>query len=105
MEDKPDRYLLYGKVVVPVQDLEEWYSKLTDEMRRIDFSSIVDKSGEIVHISTVFLGIDYNYGGGDPILFETMIFYGPHDGYQRRYHTYDEAENGHKQILNMVLNS
>ena len=51
------------------------------------------------HISTVFLGLDHNFSGGDPILFETMIFGGPLDGEQWRYSTYAEAERGHKEAV------
>jgi hypothetical protein len=49
-------------------------------------------------LSTVFLGLDHSYGGGPPLLFETMIFEGPHDGGQWRYTTYAEALEGHNQI-------
>jgi hypothetical protein len=31
-----------------------------------------------------------------------MVFGGEHDEYQERYHTYDEAEEGHKIICEMV---
>ena len=37
-----------------------------------------------------------------PVLFETMVFGGEYDDYQERYHTYDEAEEGHKRIVEMV---
>jgi len=30
------------------------------------------------------------------------VFGGEHDEYQERYHTYDEAEEGHKRICDMV---
>lgn len=50
-------------------------------------------------MSTVFLGLDHNFSGGEPILFETMIFGGPLDGEQRRYHTYDQAERGHTEAV------
>ena len=39
---------------------------------------------------------------GPPLLFETMIFGGPHDGYQERYTFWDEAEAGHAKALGMV---
>ena len=52
-----------------------------------------------VLISTVFLALDHNYFGGKPILFESMIFGGKHDGLQWRYHSWDEAREGHEQIL------
>lgn len=51
-----------------------------------------------VSISTVFLGIDHSFGGGTPLLFETMVFGGKHDGYTLRYETMEQAIVGHKQI-------
>jgi len=51
-----------------------------------------------VRVSTVFLGLDHRFfGDGPPLLFETMIFGGEHDGYQRRYATWEEAEAGHTE--------
>lgn len=47
-------------------------------------------------VSTVFLGLDHSFGKeGGPILFETMIFGGRNDGWQRRYKTWQQAEQGH----------
>jgi hypothetical protein len=57
--------------------------------------------GNVV-VSTVFLGLNHNYHGGEPILFETMVFGGPHDDYQRRYRTHQEAQQGHAEALRMV---
>ena len=56
-------------------------------------------------VSTVFLCFDHSLGlTGDekPILFETMIFGGKHDNWCERYHTYDEAIEGHKRLCEMV---
>lgn len=45
-----------------------------------------------IRVSTVFLGIDHRFNeDGPPILFETMIFGGPHDGFQDRCSTWKEA--------------
>jgi hypothetical protein len=52
-----------------------------------------------VAVSTVFLGINHNYTGGAPVLFETMIFGGPWDQYQWRYTLRTEAERGHAAIV------
>ncbi len=54
-----------------------------------------------VLVSTVFLCVDHGLIG-TPILFETMIFGGQYDEYQRRYETYDEALNGHNKILRQL---
>lgn len=50
-----------------------------------------------VMVSTVFLGMDHNCGDGPPILWETMIFGGPHGRYQERYTTRAEALEGHRR--------
>lgn len=51
------------------------------------------------HISTVFLGLDHGFGEGSPIVFETMIFGGSETGYQERYTSWVEAEEGHKRAV------
>ena len=53
-------------------------------------------------VSTVFLGLDHSFGGGTPILFETMIFGGEYDDYQERYHTLEEAQVGHEKAISLV---
>jgi hypothetical protein len=56
-------------------------------------------------ISTVFLHFDHGINFGeptevsDPVLFESMIFEGPHNEYQRRYYTYNEALEGHNNLV------
>lgn len=57
--------------------------------------------GDII-VSTVFLGINHQFSDGPPILFETMIFGGPHDQYQERYTTREEALLGHEDALKLV---
>ena len=56
-----------------------------------------------IKISTVFLGLDHNFGGsGPPVLWESMIFGGENDDYQERYTSYKRAVNGHKLAVDMV---
>ena len=56
-------------------------------------------------ISTVFLHFDHGLNFGtdtepsDPVLFESMIFGGAYDEYQRRYCTYAEALEGHNNLV------
>lgn len=52
-------------------------------------------------VSTVFLHFDHDLLNEyeQPILFETMIFGGAYDQYQRRYSTYAEAQTAHHQIV------
>lgn len=55
-----------------------------------------------VEVSTVFLGLDYNFGGEPPALFETMVFGGRLDQQQVRYATLDEAKTGHEKLVRHV---
>lgn len=64
--------------------------------RRVGFTTIHD-----VDISTVFLVIDHGYDRV-PLLFETMVFGGDMDGYCWRYPTYQDAEAGHEEVVEMV---
>lgn len=54
-------------------------------------------------VSTVFLGVDHSFGWRSrPVLWETMIFKGKHDGYQERYSSREEALEGHKRALRLA---
>ena len=51
-------------------------------------------------VSTVWLGINHQYGEGQPLIFETMVFddrkeFGHEDVYMERYATEAEAVAGH----------
>jgi len=54
-------------------------------------------------VSTVWLGLDHGYGGGPPLIFETMVFGGAHDEDQWRYPTEVEALAGHAEICSVVF--
>jgi hypothetical protein len=58
-----------------------------------------------VKVSTVFLGLDHSWDGGPPVLWETMIFGGPHDEYQERYTSLAAATEGHKQALQLATDT
>lgn len=86
--------------VRPTDDVMEWGKQHADmSNRRVGF----DKLDGEVEVSTVFLGTDHAFGGGPPLLFETMVFGGPHSDWQDRYHTWDEAESAHKRIVANLL--
>lgn len=58
-----------------------------------------DEVDEGVCVSTVFLGMNHQWGEGPPLVFETMVF-GPYDaGEQHRYATWDDAWDGHHAVL------
>lgn len=79
-------------VAVDIREWGRWFETA-------DRDIAVDKiEGEEITVSTVFLGIDHGFGGL-PMFFETMIFGGRHDGYQKRYATIEEAKAGHARAV------
>lgn len=93
------QYILKDREPVQCEDMHEWGAWISKpENKRVLRTDIGD-----VFVSTVFLGIDHAFGEGAPVLFETMIFGGEHDQYQERYCTWDEAEKGHQEAVNLVL--
>jgi len=86
-----DKYILNDdRTPVPCSALIEWGRWMQTANRRV-----AEKYVGEVRISTVFLGLNHQYGLGAPLLFETMIFGGPHDGYQDRCTFWDQAETMH----------
>ena len=59
-------------------------------------------------VSTVDLGIDYSFGIGEPLYYETMVFAKEDDEinfmdlYCKRYTTEEQARKGHKEIVELV---
>src|SRR3990167_4608613 len=94
------KYILSKAHELIETDLITW-SKFIENIDNIRIDQ--DRIGDIL-ISTVFLGLDHNFGEGKPLLFETMIFGGEKDGEQERWHTWDEAEQGHKKIVKSFFN-
>lgn len=90
--------ILVDKKVVPVDDALEWDAWHEGANRHVG-----DDYVNGVHVSTVFLGINHGWFGQRDLWFETMIFGGHHDLYQKRYETWEEAELGHKEALKLVL--
>ena len=88
-----DKYILdeVGNAVAE-PDLMKWARWFEKKERHLADDRIGD-----VRVSTIFLGIDHRFGDdGPPMLWETMIFGGPHNEYQERYSTKAEAEAGHR---------
>jgi hypothetical protein len=50
-------------------------------------------------ISTVFIGLDHQFGDGPPLIFETMVFGGTRDGDMVRCTTWEQAEDNHATAI------
>lgn len=72
-----------------------WFETSDRSVARFTFGSI--------DVSTVFLGLDHSFGVGPPLLFETLIFGGEHEGEMRRYATREAALAGHRQMCLLAL--
>jgi hypothetical protein len=95
---RPMHYRLEGKTPVPANDVLEW-ARWYDKANR----HVADTTIGRVRVSTVFLGLDHSFSrGGDPVLFETLIFGGPLDQEGERYTSWDEALKGHAAAVERV---
>ncbi len=94
-----DKYTLVGRVPVKCHDLITWAQEFEKGDKR--HVAATELPGG-VRVSTVFLGIDHSWGEGPPLVFETMIFGGPQDGYQDRYTTWEQAEAGHAKAVSLA---
>ena len=92
------RYILDGAgEPIPCDDLLQWGRWLVTHDRTLARDR--DESGRTpVLVSTVFLGLDHQFGAGPPILWETMIFgRSGAELYCERYATRADALAGHQR--------
>ena len=100
MARSPGLYVLDvdGRTPVEEPDLRIWGLY----MERADRQVRDTRQGD-TRVSTVFLGLDYQFGKGRPILFETMCFGGLIEGEGERYSTWGEAVEGHDRWVKKVF--
>jgi len=109
---KKDRFDL-GNITTPIDEhfyrleghqpirctLAEYAQAMADELKRIVLRTNVDG----IHISTVFTGIDRNFGKGPRLLFETVVFGLPDDLHPQWLHsTWDEATGHHMRLADAI---
>lgn len=99
----PGNYILENGQAVPCTDVHKWAAWYETAERHVGDDEI-----DGYRVSTVFLGLDHNWGGGAPLLYETMIFcddandvYSLHN-WCERYSTWDQAAAWHKKVLDAV---
>lgn len=98
-----DKYYLNEDKTYTKCDLETWANQF-ETMDRHVASDIINSK----RISTVWLGLDHNHLGGEPLLFETMVFSQHNPGceiFMNRYTTWDEALEGHQKAIDWVRNN
>ena len=91
-------YILDGRTAIPCYDTLEWGRWMQKADRHV-----ADTTTTNGRVSTVFLGLDYDFTRkGRPLLFETMVFGGIFSGDTQRYSTWTEAEEGHVRKVRYV---
>lgn len=94
------RGFMYGKLdpskKVIEATREEWSRSFEDPSSRVVQQDSFEGGW---FLSTVFLGLNHAFSGGEGIWFETMLF-GPNgdSSEERRYRTYEDALRGHNKI-------
>lgn len=97
----PHRYVLDGREPVPCDDLLAWALWFETAERHLARTELPGGA----YVSTVFLGMDHNFAGRAsgrahvPVLFETLVFGGDHDGLCERTATWAEAEAAHAAMV------
>ena len=95
----------YDKGGAPLE-LMEWadiYEHGKDGQSRSEYKRVAETTlSDGKWISTVWLGLDHQFGDGPPLIFETMVFTSPTNMDEQevdRYSTLTEAEEGHKAMV------
>lgn len=101
-----NKYILNDKGEPVIEkDLLKWgkWFEGSGDKRKVASTTIND-----YFVSTVFLGLDYNWGDGEPLLYETMVF----DNLPKRreaheeivrYSTREQALKGHEEMVNKLI--
>lgn len=98
---KSDYYILDGREPMPVKMLEwaQWF-----EQRPQDRILAQDILRPWVRVSTVFLGLNHAFGHSEkPVLFETLVFGGKHNGQMFRYCEFDDAIVQHQALVRDLM--
>ena len=90
-------YILVDKKPVACSDTNQWLNFQRASDRIVEKTKFGD-----VEVSTVFLGWEHGEDRGHPILFETLVFGGEHDGHMLRYTSWEDALEGHEEVCKMV---
>lgn len=90
-------YILKGREPVRVHTVGQWgfWFGRSSEQRNVDQTELPGG----VRVSTVFVGVDHGFNDDrPPMIFESMIFGGPHDEEMDRCSTWDEAILMHRRM-------
>ena len=92
-------YRLVDRIALPcsINECESAFGDMT--LRRVALDTVKRPDSDPVTVSTVFLGVNHQWGDGPPLLFETLVTGGTFDCHMARFSTWIEAEQGHAAVL------
>lgn len=96
------QYILENKkpVLCNLQEWAQWFSFNKGLQRIVAQEKVLDTN---IIVSTCFLLEEHNPSStGKPVLFETRVFGGAFNELTQRYCTWQEAEEGHKEVVSKV---
>lgn len=79
-------------------DADKW----SELFRYKEYKRVANTELKGVQVSTIWLGLNHQWDGGKPLVFETMVFGGKHDKCMERYTTESEARIGHARMVSKV---
>lgn len=100
----------YDRQGIPICDTAEVERLLRDmSYKRVARSKVISAAdpAKSFDVSTVWLGLDHSFGGGIPLIFETMVF-AEGDSMDldcRRYATEEQARGGHVETVAVVAST
>lgn len=74
----------------------EWANSWEHEDRHVEKTSLWFG---FIWVSTVWLGLNHQYGEGEPLIYETMVFIGGSGDDEERYSTLAQATRGHQAMV------
>lgn len=94
----PFTYILVDRRPVQHNNDDEWFLWFGNMANR---RVALTFEGDAM-VSTIFSGIDRNYGRGEPLFFETRILGGEHDGMEWLSSSWDAAEAVHAEAIKFL---
>jgi hypothetical protein len=97
-----NKHMAYRRDGTPYPDgtegLIEWGKDMQDNVIKVVKQETLPNG---YWVSTVWLGLNHNWGTGPPLIFETMVTnpFGDWEDYQKRYSTEAEALDGHTEAV------
>ncbi len=102
---KGRRTRFYRRDGTPYTGPDAWREWTKDsenrDIKMVDHTVL--KTGYLV--STIWLGLDHQWGSGPPLIFETRVFCGEQPISTHRYSTEAEARAGHAQMIDLYSNA